>query len=239
MRRESDLDLETALERARRGDRSARTAHRSRRAVRRPWVALVVGRQRRRQDHARGQAGGALRARGAFDRARGRATRSAPPRSAAARGVGRARRGRDRRARATAPIPPRWCTTRCRRARARGVEVVLVDTAGRLHTKHNLMAELEKIAPRVRPHRARRAASRAARARRDAGPERRRAGARVPARGRGDQPRGHQARRHRARRRGARDRRSARAADQRGRARRGIDDWEPFEPRAFAQGLFE
>jgi len=30
-------------------------------------------------------------------------------------------------------------------ALARGTEVVLVDTAGRLHTKHNLMGELEKI----------------------------------------------------------------------------------------------
>jgi len=30
-------------------------------------------------------------------------------------------------------------------ARARGLDVVLVDTAGRLHTKHNLMAELEKV----------------------------------------------------------------------------------------------
>ena len=30
-------------------------------------------------------------------------------------------------------------------ARARGTDIVLVDTAGRLHTKHNLMAELEKI----------------------------------------------------------------------------------------------
>jgi len=30
-------------------------------------------------------------------------------------------------------------------ARARGTEVVLIDTAGRLHTKHNLMAELEKV----------------------------------------------------------------------------------------------
>jgi len=29
---------------------------------------------------------------------------------------------------------------------ARGHRVVLVDTAGRLHTKHNLMAELEKVA---------------------------------------------------------------------------------------------
>ena len=31
-------------------------------------------------------------------------------------------------------------------ARSRGVDVVLVDTAGRLHTKHNLMAELDKVA---------------------------------------------------------------------------------------------
>jgi len=30
-------------------------------------------------------------------------------------------------------------------ARARGVEDVFIDTAGRLHTKHNLMAELEKV----------------------------------------------------------------------------------------------
>ena len=30
-------------------------------------------------------------------------------------------------------------------ALARGVEVALIDTAGRLHTKHNLMAELEKV----------------------------------------------------------------------------------------------
>ncbi len=39
-------------------------------------------------------------------------------------------------------------------ARARGCDVVLVDTAGRLHTRHNLMAELEKvtrIASRVVP----------------------------------------------------------------------------------------
>ncbi|HVN74991.1 MAG TPA: signal recognition particle-docking protein FtsY [Thermoanaerobaculaceae bacterium] len=32
-----------------------------------------------------------------------------------------------------------------RSAAARGVEEVIVDTAGRLHTKHNLMAELEKV----------------------------------------------------------------------------------------------
>lgn len=31
-------------------------------------------------------------------------------------------------------------------AKARGLHVALVDTAGRLHTKHNLMAELDKVA---------------------------------------------------------------------------------------------
>ena len=31
-------------------------------------------------------------------------------------------------------------------ARARGADVVLIDTAGRLHTKHNLLAELQKVA---------------------------------------------------------------------------------------------
>lgn len=31
-------------------------------------------------------------------------------------------------------------------AKARGLDVVLIDTAGRLHTKHNLMVELEKVA---------------------------------------------------------------------------------------------
>ena len=30
-------------------------------------------------------------------------------------------------------------------AHARGVDVLIVDTAGRLHTKHNLMAELTKL----------------------------------------------------------------------------------------------
>lgn len=33
----------------------------------------------------------------------------------------------------------------CRAAKARGVDVLIVDTAGRLHNKKNLMAELEKI----------------------------------------------------------------------------------------------
>ena len=34
---------------------------------------------------------------------------------------------------------------RCRRPRARGIDVLIADTAGRLHTKSNLMEELKKI----------------------------------------------------------------------------------------------
>jgi len=41
-----------------------------------------------------------------------------------------------------APIRPRWFTTRVAAAKARAADVVIVDTAGRLHTKSNLMAEL-------------------------------------------------------------------------------------------------
>ena len=41
--------------------------------------------------------------------------------------------------------PARWRSTRSRRPCARGIDLVLVDTAGRLHTKVNLMAELEKV----------------------------------------------------------------------------------------------
>jgi fused signal recognition particle receptor len=42
--------------------------------------------------------------------------------------------------------PAAVLTDAIRMARARGIDVVLVDTAGRLHTKGNLMAELNKMA---------------------------------------------------------------------------------------------
>jgi fused signal recognition particle receptor len=42
--------------------------------------------------------------------------------------------------------PSAVLTDALRTARARGVDAVLVDTAGRLHTKGNLMAELAKMA---------------------------------------------------------------------------------------------
>ena len=37
-------------------------------------------------------------------------------------------------------------------AKSRGIEIVLIDTAGRLHTKHDLMQELEKIKRVAKPH---------------------------------------------------------------------------------------
>ncbi len=40
-------------------------------------------------------------------------------------------------------------------AKARGCDVVICDTAGRLHNKKNLMDELAKIRPRHRPGAAR------------------------------------------------------------------------------------
>jgi fused signal recognition particle receptor len=40
----------------------------------------------------------------------------------------------------------------CAAARARGMDALIVDTAGRLHTKHNLMEELEKIKRVLKKH---------------------------------------------------------------------------------------
>ena len=46
---------------------------------------------------------------------------------------------------AKAPIPRRSSTTGLSAAKARGLDVVLIDTAGRLQTKSNLMEELKKM----------------------------------------------------------------------------------------------
>jgi fused signal recognition particle receptor len=40
----------------------------------------------------------------------------------------------------------------CAAARARGMDALIIDTAGRLHTKHNLMEELEKIKRVLKKH---------------------------------------------------------------------------------------
>ena len=43
------------------------------------------------------------------------------------------------------PTRARWPSTRCAAAKARGSDVLIVDTAGRLHTKQPLMEELKKV----------------------------------------------------------------------------------------------
>ena len=54
------------------------------------------------------------------------------------------RRARSSRARRT-QTRERWPSTRSRQARRDGADVVIIDTAGRLHTQDDLMAELAKV----------------------------------------------------------------------------------------------
>ena len=63
----------------------------------------------------------------------------------AARGVGRAAPTWRSSARPRAPIPSAVVFDAVKAAHARGIDVLLVDTAGRLHTKSNLMDELIKL----------------------------------------------------------------------------------------------
>ena len=145
MGRESDLELRVALE------RSAAEMLGARRAAfdpagTRPWVALVVG----VNGAGKTTLVGKLAARFVHD---GRATLlvAADTFRAAAReqlGVWAERAGvsivpahADPRGADPAAVVHDGLTA----ARARAMDVVLVDTAGRHHTKHNLMAELEKV----------------------------------------------------------------------------------------------
>ena len=82
---------------------------------------------------------------------------------------------------------------------SRGRDVVIIDTAGRLHTQTNLMEELVQGAPRDHAAAARGAARDAARGRRHDGPERPAAGAPVRRRGAAHRRRPDEARRHRRR----------------------------------------
>ena len=59
--------------------------------------------------------------------------------------LGRARRLRDRQAAPRGLGPGRGGVRGGRRGRESGVDVVIIDTAGRLHTQDDLMAELAKI----------------------------------------------------------------------------------------------
>ena len=128
----------------------------------------------------------------------------------AAPDLGRPRRRRHRRPRRRAPIPAAVVYDALDAAVARRADVVIIDTAGRLHTKSNLMDELAKIRrvidrrlPGAQP-------GDAPRPRCDDRPERPRPGRRVPRGRRPDRDRAHQARLDAARRHRLRHRATAR-----------------------------
>ena len=105
-------------------------------------------------------------------------------------------------------------------ARRAAATSILVDTAGRLHTRVNLMNELDKIRRDRRARSRGRAARSAARARRDRRPERPGAGARVHGGRRRQRHRADEARWHRQGRHRGRDRPRPQAADPLRRRRR-------------------
>lgn len=106
-------------------------------------VVLVIGGQRRGQDHIRWKAGGKAQGPGEKGRACGSGYL---PRSGGrpAAGVGKPRRcGYDRRTGGRRPAAIVYDAVAA--AKARNADVLLCDTAGRLHNKKNLMEELKKI----------------------------------------------------------------------------------------------
>jgi fused signal recognition particle receptor len=110
----------------------------------RPLGGVPGGGERSRKDHDRGQAGpGVDRARQAQPALRRRHLPRG--RRGPARGLG-GTLGQRLSSRAPGADPSSVVTDALRAARARGTDAVLVDTAGRLHTKGNLMAELAKMA---------------------------------------------------------------------------------------------
>ena len=105
-------------------------------------------------------------------------------------------------------------------AQSEGADILLIDTAGRLHNKADLMGELQKIVRVIKKVDGGGAAFGAARARRDHRPERPRPGRDLSRNGRGHRHRHDQTRRHRARRRAGVVGREIRHSDPRDRGRR-------------------
>jgi fused signal recognition particle receptor len=143
MRGDADLDLGAALERVA-AEMLARRRARFEPGVARPWVALVIGVNGVGKTTLAGKLAASFARAGqstllvAGDTFRAAATEQLEVWAGRA-GVEivRARTGAD---------PAAVVHDGVRAALARDRHVVLIDTAGRLHTKHNLMAELEKVA---------------------------------------------------------------------------------------------
>lgn len=138
-----DLELREALERSAVELLSARSAS-FEPGDQRPWVALIVGVNgagkttlagKLAAQFARGGRSTLLVAADTFRAAAGEQLETWAERAGAS--ILRAKDGAD---------PAAVAHDGLAAAKARGAAVVLVDTAGRLHTKHNLMAELEKVA---------------------------------------------------------------------------------------------
>src|SRR5439155_23704546 len=143
LERDAGLDLRAALERTAAeilGSRRARFEP----AGERPWVALLVGVNGMGKSPLAGKLAGGFALAGrqtllvAADTFRAAATEQLEG-WAERTGVQvvRARPGAD---------PAAVVHDALEAACARGHEIVMIDTAGRLHTKHNLMAELGKVA---------------------------------------------------------------------------------------------
>ncbi len=142
MRREPELDLRTALERTAAGITGAKRAAFEPGASR-PWVALIVGINGVGKTTLAGKLASRFASAGrrtllvAADTFRAAATdQLAVWAERAGVQLIRAQDGAD---------PAAVVHDALAAAKARDTEVVLVDTAGRLHTKQNLMAELEKM----------------------------------------------------------------------------------------------
>ena len=143
MRASADLDLRHALEREAAELLSARRAS-FEPGGQKPWVALVTGVNGVGKTTLAGKLAAAFARQGrgtllvAADTFRAAATEQLDVwASRAGVSILKARDGAD-----PAAVVHDGVTA----ARARGLDVVLVDTAGRLHTKQNLMVELEKVA---------------------------------------------------------------------------------------------
>jgi fused signal recognition particle receptor len=142
MRGAPDLDLRTALEQAAAELLSARRA-RFEPTGERPWVALITGVNGVGKTTLAGKLAAAFARQGrttllvAADTFRAAAVEQLDVwAERAGASIVRARDGAD---------PAAVAHDGLEAAKARGLDVVMVDTAGRLHTRHNLMAELEKV----------------------------------------------------------------------------------------------
>ena len=165
-------------------------------------------------------------------------TRSAPRRSTSS-GSGRsAPTSRSSPTPRTRTRPPS-CSTRSTPPSPAHADIVIADTAGRLHTKSNLMDELAKVRRVIDKRLPGRRGRDVLRARRDDRPERPGPGQGVPRGGRADRRRAHEARLDRQGRHRVRDR-----------ARLGVpvrfvgvgeqaDDLLPFDPEGFVAALFD